>query len=871
MTSYRLINGGNLYTSPYASPCATPCNNNNNDDCTATKLIVDKIYASVHDRLYMNVNSTLSNVLMVASNVDYLNTVTLIANSEFTTNEKQIELTKYLTTTRIPGAISNLGPPYGFDRLLTETLGGICITQNKYKQLNGKSILIEKYFNGTSKDTLFTGASMGKIELVMIVSSMIKQNIAWYNGATKVQLSMLTTVAEIVDGTDIVDSGLLPGILNLRVIDFIQLKTGLPYQSGLLYFMRKEPGSPPFITNYYLVWNITINYTNLYAANPVNIALYTQALYDAGTIIAVANTINPPGYGSEAMQAYFAGIYTTHKDASYFPNAATYGINLSNGPAAMAAAEEFLINNLNPIPFNVSIRAFTDAMKSDTNTYALGYLLNLLSFVLPEIIENPIEPFFGTYFKQNVIEGQATKPDCLFEYDFETFHLLSWLIQITLCKCIRDKNSISDPKLETEFSKTEFYTPVDTHDLDTVYEDIRLDGDEHLFGSPTKQKTVELLRNNIRGYFQRHIMLPAGVGRNNQNCILQSGPSGCIYYDYNRFTMPDLTKIGALILKDLHLMGWNGNNAEGFTTDNCEATQVMDGYHLYNVITMCNADIPGDTPHYKHDIQSLFAITMYLAPLSQTSEDPIFPAFLSVSNNMPIMSNGMWVVNKNGTGFTNNNMSSYLVTNASDFDSRNPYFNFEAQRLEWHGSAGQLLYLDPEHDMCTVVLNIPFTPRSSASDQTYYQSKKDTAHFVRLDYNTLADIDLYQPSPYEGMSNTAFAFNVTDITKYIVYTTSNLVPDINAYILGFDKNALLALTYNNSELNQFSAYLTDNTISVNEDGFDSYPLLSGTDSTFYQMVNPLNGVAPTGGFPVFATLINYFNDVIYPKIITIIL
>ena len=821
----------------------------------------------------MNVNSTLSNVLTivnelssVSTNVEYLNTVTRIGNSEYSTNEKQIEFIKYITTTRIPGPKSALGPPYGFDRLLTETLGGICVTQNKYKQLNGKSILIEKYFNGAEKNTLFTSASMGKIQFIMLVSSMIKQRVAWYNGPTKVQFSLLTTVAEMVYGTDIVASGLLPGIVNLRVIDFLQFKTGLIYQSGLLYLMKNEPGTPPFITNYYLVWNIIYNYTNLYAADPANTGVYYQALVDVGTILAVA--VN--NYGVEAAYAYLAGIYTTHKDASYFPNAATYGINLANGPAAMAAAKTFLIDTVSPVPFNVSIRAFIDAQRSDPNTYVLGDLLSLISYVLTEIVENPIEIFFGTRFKQNVTLGQGTRPNCLFEYDFETVPLLSWLTQIVLCKSIRDKDIISDDALNTEFSNTDFYKPVGSHDLDTVYANIKLDGLDNLYGEPANQTTVELLRDNVRGYFQRHIMLPAGVGRNNQNCILQAGPSGCIYYDYNRFAMPDLTKIGALILKDLHLMGWTGNNAEGFTTANCDATQVMDGYHLYNIITMCNADIPGGT-NYVHYTQSLFNVTMYLAPsYDQTSEDPIFPAFLSVSNNMPIMSNGMWVVNKNGTGFNNNNMSSNLVTSASDFSNRNRYFNFEAQRLEWHGAAGQLLYLDPEHDICTCVLNMPFTPRS-VLDQTYYQERKDLVHFVRLSDTTLLDLDLYQPSPYEGMSNTALAFNVTDITKYIVYTASRVVPDYNAYLLSFDKNALLSLLYNNGEMTRFSAYLTDNTVSQNDDGFESYPILSGTDSTFYQMVTPLTGIASTGGFPVFGSLINYFNDVIYPEIITTLL
>ena len=72
-------------------------------------------------------------------------------------------------------------------------------------------------------------------------------------------------------------------------------------------------------------------------------------------------------------------------------------------------------------------------------------------------------------------------------------------------------------------------------------------------------------------------------------------------------------------------------------------------------------------------------------------------------------------------------------------------------------------------------------------------------------------------------------------------------------------------------MTRFSAYLTDNTVSTDDAGFDSFPILSGTDSTFYQMVPPLTGVAPTGGFPVVGSLINYFNDVIYPKIITTLL
>ena len=855
MTSYRLI--GDIY----GSACDDP------------DKIIKKIYASVRDKLYMNVNSTLSNVLTivnelssVSTNVEYLNTVTRIGNSEYSTNEKQIEFIKYTTTTRIPGSRSALGPPYGFDRLLTETLGGICVTQNKYKQLNGKSILIEKYFNGTDKNTLFTGASMGKLQFIMVVSSMIKQRVAWYNGPTKVQFSLLTTVAEMVYGTDIVASGLLPGIVNLRVIDFLQFKTGLIYQSGLLYLMKNEPGTPPFITNYYLVWNIIYNYTNLFAADPANIGVYGQAATDVGIILAVA--VN--NYGVEAAYAYLAGIYTTHKDASYFPNAATYGITLANGPLATTAAKTFLVDTVSPVPFNVSIRAFIDAMRSDPNTYAFGYLYNLIGAVLTEIVENPIEIFFGARFKQNVTLGQGTRPNCLFEYDFETVPLFSWLTQIVLCKSIRDKGIISDDALNTEFSNRDFYTPVGSTALNTVYADIKLNGTDNLYGQPANQTTVDLLRDNLRGYFQRHIMLPAGVGRNNQNCILQAGPSGCIYYDYNRFAMPDLTKIGALILKDLHLMGWTGNNAETFTTANCDATQVMDGYHLYNVITMCNADIPGDT-HYVHYTQALFDKPTYLAlSYDQTSESSILPGFLSVSNNMPIMSNGMWVVNKNGTGFNNNNMSSYLVTSASDFSNRNRYFKFEAQRLEWHGAAGQLLYLDPEHDACTCVLNIPFTPRS-VNDQTYYQERKDLVHFERLSDSTLLDIDLYQPSPYEGMSNTTLAFNITDILKYIVYATSRVVPDYNAYFLGFDKNALLSLAYNNGEMTRFSAYLTDNTVSVNDDGFESYPILSGTDSTFYQMVTPLTGIASTGGFPVFGSLINYFNDVIYPEIITTLL
>jgi hypothetical protein len=71
-------------------------------------------------------------------------------------------------------------------------------------------------------------------------------------------------------------------------------------------------------------------------------------------------------------------------------------------------------------------------------------------------------------------------------------------------------------------------------------------------------------------------------------------------------------------------------------------------------------------------------------------------------------------------------------------------------------------------------------------------------------------------------------------------------------------------------MNRFGGYLTDNTVSTNDVGFESFPLMSGTDSTFYQMVRPLPGLALTDfSYPYpLATLINYFNDVIHPKIIT---
>jgi hypothetical protein len=108
------------------------------------------------------------------------------------------------------------------------------------------------------------------------------------------------------------------------------------------------------------------------------------------------------------------------------------------------------------------------------------------------------------------------------------------------------------------------------------------------------------------------------------------------------------------------------------------------------------------------------------------------------------------------------------------------------------------------------------------------------------------------------------------MTKYIVYNTSRIVPDLNAYVLGFDRSALLSLFYNKESMNRFVGYLTDNTVSTNDDGFESFPFISGTDSTFYQMVRPLAGLAPTDFTPV-ATLINYFNDVIHPKIITTLL
>jgi len=317
-------------------------------------------------------------------------------------------------------------------------------------------------------------------------------------------------------------------------------------------------------------------------------------------------------------------------------------------------------------------------------------------------------------------------------------------------------------------------------------------------------------------------------------------------------------------LKDLHLMGWTGNNIATMTTAKCDATVVMDGYHLYNVITMCNADIPGEP---------MFDIPTYVAPLTATIEDIIAPAFNSVSNTMPIMSNGLWVVQKTGTGFTNNNSNNYLVTSATDFNAnRNPNFIFEAQRLEWFGAGGQLMYLDPEHDTCTALVNIPFDPRS-ALDQTYYQNKKNMVKFSRLSANVLLDLGLYQATPYYSMSNTAIAYDVTDMTKYIVYNTSTIAPDLNAYILGFDRSALLSLFYNKESMNRFGGYLTDNTVSTNDDGFESFPFISGTDSTFYQMVRPLPGLAANGfAYPYqFATLINYFNDVIHPKIITTLL
>jgi len=816
-----------------------------------------------------NISYILSNVLTLVdevsnintgSNVDYLNTVTAISESEFFTNNKQLELVKYLTTTRMPGPVSNLGPPYGTARLFTETLGGICVNQNKYKQLNGKSILIEKYFNSSGKDTLFPSASIGKIQLVMIVSSMIKQDVSWYNSSTLKTFSLLTTVADIIDGTDIASSGLLPGISNLRIVDFLQFKTGINQQSGLMYFMNNETGTPPFITNDYLQWNIMNNKATLNSTDPGNQALYDAGKSNADTILTNATL----GYGPEAVYAYFAGIYETHPDAARFPNKTTYGITLSAGPAAITAAKALLINNATSVPFDISIRAWLNYLRSSPVTYTLGYLLNLLGFVTPEIVENPIEVFFSSRCKQRVVANdglkQGTGTNRLFEYDFESYHLLGWLVQIVLCKAVRDSGSTG----ATEFTDTRYYKPVSSTALNTVYSDVRLNGTDKLYGSPSNQTTVELLRDNVRGYFQRYILLPAGVGRNNQNCILQAGPSGCIYYDYNRFTLPDLTKIGSLILKDLHLMGWTGNNIGTLTTRNCDATVVMDGYHLYNVITMCNADIPGEP---------MFSVPTYIAPLSATVEDAIAPAFTSVSNTMPIMSNGMWVVQKTGTGFTNNNTSSYLVTSSADFDvNRNPYYIFEAQRLEWHGSGGQLLYLDPEHDTCTALLNIPFEPRS-ALDQTYYQSKKDTVTFSRLSNDVLSDLGLYQVTPYYSMSNTTIAYDVTDMTKYVVYNTSRIVPDLSAYILGFDRSALLGLFYNKESTNRFTGYLTDNTVSTNDDGFESFPLISGTDSTFYQMVRPLPGLAPTDfsyPYPV-ATLVNYFNDVIHPKIITTLL
>jgi len=847
MTSYKLVGCGGGSTN-----VTVQLTNNNNGGCCDSNSNLSYILSNV-----ITIVNELSNI---NANVDYLETVTSISESEFFTNDKQLELVRYLTTTRIPGPVSNLGPPYGTARLFSETLGGICITQNKYKQLNGKSVLIEKYFNGSSKDTLFPGASMGKSQLVIMVSSMIKQAVSWYNSSTLKTFSLLTTVSDIIYGTDIASSGLLPGISNLRIVDFLQFKTGINQQSGLMYFMNNETGTPPFITNYYLQWNIMNNKATLNSTDPGNQALYDAGKTNADTILTNATL----GYGPEAVYAYFAGIYESHPDTARFPNKTTYGITLSAGPAAITAAKALLINNATSVPFALSIRAWLNYLRSDPVTYTLGYLLNLLGFTTPEIVENPIEVFFSSTCKQRVVANdslkQGTGTNRLFEYDFETYPLLGWFVQIVICKAVRDSGSTG----ATEFTDTRYYKPVGSTALNTVYSDISLNGTDKLYGSPSNQTTVELLRDNVRGYFQRYILLPAGVGRNNQNCILQAGPSGCIYYDYNRFTLPDLAKIGTLVLKDLHLMGWTGNNSATLTTTNCNATQVMDGYHLYNVITMCNADIPGEP---------MFSVPTYIAPLTATIEDVIAPAFNSVSNTMPIMSNGLWVVQKTGNGFTNNNTSSNLVTSSSDFSTnRNPNFTFEAQRLEWHGSGGQLLYLDPEHDICTALLNVTFDPRSTL-DQTYYQSKKNTVSFQRLSSNVLLDLGLYQATPYYSMSNTAIAYSLTDMTKYVVYNTSRLVPDLNAYILGFDRTALLGMFYNKESMNRFSGYLTDNTVSTNNNGFESFPLVSGTDTTFYQMVRPLPGLAATSftyPYPV-ATLINYFNDVIHPKIITTLL
>jgi hypothetical protein len=693
-----------------------------------------------------------------------------------------------------------------------------------------------------------------------MVSSMIKQGVSWYNSSTLKTFSLLTTVADIIDGTDIASSGLLPGISNLRIVDFLQFKTGINQQSGLMYFMNNETGTPPFITNYYLQWNIMNNKATLNSTDPGNQALYDAGKSNADTILTNATL----GYGPEAVYAYFAGIYETHPDAARFPNKTTYGITLSAGPAAITAAKALLINNATSVPFDISIRAWLNYLRSSPVTYTLGYLLNLLGFATPEIVENPIEVFFSSTCKQRVVANdglkQGTGTNRLFEYDFETYPLLGWLVQIAVCKAVRDSSSTG----ATEFTDTRYYRTVGSTALNIVYSDVSLNGTDKLYGSPSNQTTVELLRDNVRGYFQRHILLPAGVGRNNQNCILQAGPSGCIHYDYNRFTLPDLSKIGALVLKDLHLMGWNGTNARTLTTRNCDATVVMDGYHLYNVITMCNSDIPGEPT---------FNVPTYIAPLSATTEDAIAPSFMSVSNTMPIMSNGLWVIQKTGNGFTNNNTSSYLVTSSADFNAnRNPYYIFEAQRFEWFGSGGQLMYLDPEHDICTTLVNVPFEPRS-VLDQTYYQSKKNTVDFSRLSDNVLLDLGLYQTTPYYSMSNTTIAYDFTDFTKYTIYNASRILPDLNAYILGFDRTALLGMFYNKESMNRFSGYLTDNTVSTNNDGFESFPLIAGTDTTFYQMVRPLPGLAPTNftyPYPL-ATLINYFNDVIHPKIITTLL
>jgi hypothetical protein len=771
-----------------------------------------------------------SNMLALTSNLDYLNTITSINEAGFLKNKRHIELIKLIDTYIIPTSVSSTQGNYD-DALMSESMGGLCIIENKYNRTKKTNTIIDTYFNLCNRDTLFTGDSLGTLHVTMIVSSMIKKGVQWENSGITKTFSLDTTVSDILNGID--TTGILPGLMNVKIIDFLQGRTGLSQQSQLYNVFDLDDSN--YLMNQYTTWIIR-NYTDVISTiDSAHSTLYHE-------VADLCNYIS----NNRGIELFMAGLYGDPN----FPSLPDPS-DTTKGQQAISAVNNYMLNN--DMPWSISIDAWIYYLSSIT-TYS--YFLNLLRLLNNRFIEsseNPIELLFD-YKSQRVIVNDTYKQSCginrpYSSHDIFSYIVLIWLVQIVICKAVRDE-------VQPEFNTTSNnYSAVGS--LYNLYSDMQLD--EH--GNPGNQGTCDILRDNTINYFRRNILLPSGVGRRNKNCILQAGPNGLIFSRFNKSTLHDITSLGSLVISELQAMGWNGQNASSITSGNCQNTSVLDGYHLYNVVTLCNSESPGNTT-YNSNVHSTFNDFDYYTATSVSTplEQNVPPEFMSMSNNVPIWSNGLFVPSKYSVSLVNNNTYSNVVTNSSNFSNRVTNPTFQARVLSTLDEGNQLIHMDLQSNLCMSMLSFSL----SSCSPLFLNENYSSVHFEPVDSTTIEDLGLYADSPYNHMSDTSEVYSRAAIRDYMYYLCALISPDVLTYCTGFNKEFILGKVSSTHDIYSLRTYIEENS---GDTGIRSFPDSIMSRMNMHRITYPpLSGVSPPTSTHHYGTLRNYFEEELYPII-----